>query len=231
MKKHLLGFDDIQFKDDWKTLYRRYRIGRLKHQYWLWNRKQKHKFLIDEYDYKILKNCKDGITVFYASSGYYLKDLFPKIISVEQHPIVKSFYKDVIISSREELLYTIPKVDNFAIVNNRAEQWYTPEQMKENILHYTKCMNKGCRFFYSFRDTQIPLINRLTTDLEKMWFQWALELEKTHHLVLVWQDIQFPKKHPNDYGQYDTLENPDSTNGNIKFWFVYQGEPWTLDKS
>lgn len=228
MKKHLLGFDDVKFKQDWKTLYRRYRIGRLKHQYWLWNRKRQDTFVIDEYDHAILQNCKEGTTVFYASSGYYLKELFPEILSVEQHDIVKSFYEDVIISSRENLANKIPKADNFAIVNNRAEQWYTPDQMKENILFYTQCMNEGCRFFYSFRDTQIPLVNRLTTDLENMWLNWALSLESTHDLKLVWSDIQFPKKIPNQNNQYDTLENPDTTNGNIKFWFVYKGVGWTI---
>lgn len=27
-------------------------------------------------------------------------------------------------------------------------------------------------------------------------------------------------------GYYDQLENPDTTNGNLKFWFVYKGDPW-----
>ena len=48
-----------ELKQDWKTQYLRYRTGRLKHQYWLTNRKNKNFALIDEYDYKILKNCKE----------------------------------------------------------------------------------------------------------------------------------------------------------------------------
>lgn len=226
--KHILGYSDILFNTDWKTLYRRYRIGRLKHQYWLWNRKNKNKFLIDAYDYKILNNCRQGNTVFYSSSGYYLKDIFPEIIVVESHPVVKTFRPDVIISSRDQLLNNIPLADNFAVVNNRADQWFTPTEMLTNISHYVSAMNSGCRFFYSFRDTQIPKFNRLTIDQEQFWLNWALQLEQSHDLKLVWYDIQFPKKLPDHNGNYNTLENPDSTNGNLKFWFVYKGDPWTI---
>jgi hypothetical protein len=226
--KYLLGYNDIPFKTDWKTLYRRYRIGRLKHQYWLWNRKNKEKFLIDHYDHWILKNCQQGTTVFFDSSAYYLKDLFPEIIAAESHPVVKTFRPDVITVNRNQLYKSIPAADNFAVVNNRGDQWFTPVEMLTNMSHYTKVMRPGCRFFYSFRDTQIPKFNRLTIDQEKFWLDWAQGLEQSHNLKLVWHDIQFPKKYPDANGEYSTLENPDTTNGNLKFWFVYQGDPWNI---
>lgn len=228
MKKFLLGYGDLAVKTDWRTLYRRYRIGRLKHQYWLWNRKSQTKYLIDDYDHKILKNCQSGTTVFFASSAYYLKDMFPEIVVVESHKVVNSFRKDVIISTREDISQHSPSADNFAVVNNRGDQWFTPGQMTNNMSYYTASMNKGCRFFYSFRDTQIPKFNRLTIDQEKFWLEWAQQLAHSHGLHLVWNDIQFPKKQPDGNGEYHTLENPDTTNGNLKFWFVYQGNPWKI---
>jgi hypothetical protein len=228
MKKFLLGYSDIAFKTDWRTLYRRYRIGRLKHQYWLWNRKSQNKYVIDAYDHKILKNCQSGTTVFFDSSAYYLKDMFPEIVVVESHEVVKSFRDDVIISPRADISQHAPRADNFAVVNNRGDQWFTPDQMTANMSYYTAAMNPGCRFFYSFRDTQIPKFNRLTIDQEQFWLNWAQQLAQSHGLHLVWTDIQFPKKQPDSNGEYHTLENPDTTNGNLKFWFVYQGDPWTL---
>jgi len=228
MKKFLLGYSDLTFKTDWRTLYCRYRIGRLKHQYWLWNRKSQTKYLVDDYDYRILKNCQSGTTVFFASSAYYLKDMFPEIVVVESHEVVKSFRQDVIISTRNNISQHAPLADNFAVVNNRGDQWFTPDQMTDNMSYYTAAMKPGCRFFYSFRDTQIPKFNRLTIDQEKFWLAWAQQLAQSHGLHLAWHDIQFPKKQPDSNGEYHTLENPDTTNGNLKFWFVYQGDPWTI---
>jgi len=46
-------------------------------------------------------------------------------------------------------------------------------------------------------------------------------------LELVWHSVDFTKKLPDSNGYYDQLENPDTTNGNLKFWFVYKGTPWT----
>ena len=51
---------------------------------------------------------------------------------------------------------------------------------------------------------------------------------ETIGLTLVWHDIQFAKKEKDPVGNYDGLENPDTTNGNLKFWFVYKGKPWVL---
>lgn len=228
MTKIIESFDQATIKGDWRTQYRRYRAGRLKHQYWLWNRKSSNQALVDEYDYKILKNCQPGHTIFFSSAGYYLKDIFPEITVVEQFPIVKTFYTDAIIcEDRTQLPNVIQtKADNFAMVNNRAEVWITVDGLTEHIRNYTSVMNTGCRLFYSFRDTQM-WVNRLTIDMEDHFKQWALSLEAELGLKLVWHSIEFPKKQPQENGDYDVHENPDTANGNLKFWFVYKGKPWT----
>ena len=59
MTKLLESFNQLSMKTDLKTQYIRYRIGRLKHQYWLWNRKNKSTAYVDEYDYTILRNSLD----------------------------------------------------------------------------------------------------------------------------------------------------------------------------
>ena len=41
-------------------------------------------------------------------------------------------------------------------------------------------------------------------------------------------DINFEKKTPDLNGEYPCTENPDTTNGNLKFWFVYKGQPWNV---
>ena len=229
MAKLLEFFNQSNIKSDWKTQYIRYRLGRLKHQYWLWNRKNKAKFVIDEYDHAILKNCQDGKTVFFASSGYYLKDAWPEIEVIEMHPVVKTFYDNVkIVQNRAEIETVIgEKADNFAVVNNRGDLWVSLSGMSKHFDSYINAMKPACRFFYSFRDTQI-IFNRLTVNIEDMFFEWAQSLEKTHNLKLVWYSIQFPKKTPDGNGFYDMSENPDTTNGNLKFWFVYDGHPWDV---
>jgi len=229
MTKIIEFFYQQPIKTDWKTQYIRYRLGRLKHQYWLWNRKNPNRALVDEYDYTILKNCQPGRTAFFASAGYYLKDIWPEIESVEIHPVVKTFYPDVhLCTDRAELGTVLPwRVDNWAVVNNRGDIWTEVENIANHCKQYTKIMNPGCRFFYSFRDTQIANVNRLTTDLESYYLDWALALEHSCDLKLVWHSINFERKQPDPNGYYDQLENPDTTNGNLKFWFVYQGQPWT----
>jgi len=213
-------------KTDFKTRYVKYRAGRLKHQYWLWNRKSQNK-VVDEYDAAILKNCQAGKTAFFASAGYYLKDIWPDIDSIEMHPVVSEFCPDIILTkSRQELPQIVPyHYDNFAVVNNRGDHWVDVDGLTGYIQRYSTIMNPGCRFFYSFRDTQIH-VNRLTTDLQKHFFNWALGLSQIG-FDLVWHSIDFAKKLPDQNGYYNQLENPDTTNGNLKFWFVYQGQSWT----
>jgi hypothetical protein len=227
MAKLIEFFDQQPMRDDWKTQYLRYRLGRLKHQYWLWNRKNPSQALIDEYDYAILRNCQPGRTVFFASAGYYLKDIWPEIESVEMHPVVKTFYPNVHVCAQREQLKTLPwRADNFAVVNNRADHWVTVDGLTSHLEHYCQLMNPGCRVFYSFRDTQIH-VNRLTTDMELLFLSWAQGLESIG-LQLVWHSIAGDRKLPDQNGYYDQLENPDTTNGNLKFWFVYKGTPWSV---
>jgi hypothetical protein len=212
-------------KTNFKTEYIKYRAGRLKHQYWLWNRKSQNK-IVDEYDARILKNCQPGKTAFFASAGYYLKDIWSDIDSIEMHTVVSEFYSDIIFTkSRQELPLVVPyHYDNFAVVNNRGDHWTDVNGLTEHIQNYSTVMNPGCRFFYSFRDTQIH-VNRLTTDLQKHFFDWAQRLSQIG-FDLVWHSIDFAKKLPDQNGYYDQLENPDTTNGNLKFWFVYKGQSW-----
>ena len=229
MPKLLEFFEEQPIKSDWRTQYIRYRLGRLKHQYWLWNRKNSDKALIDEYDYAILENCQPGTTVFFASSGYYLKDIYPEIEVVEMHPVVKTFYPSVHICSNRDNLENLPiRADNFAVVNNRGDIWTEAYNIAKYCKQYTKIMNPGCRFFYSFRDTQVSDINRLTINLEDYFLDWAHNVAKDNDMQLVWHNINFRKKQAQPDGSYDALENPDTTNGNLKFWFVYKGQPWKI---
>lgn len=229
MTKIIETFNQSTIKSDWKTQYIRYRLGRLKHQYWLINRKNPTQAVIDDYDYSIIKNCQPGTTIFFASAGHYIADIFPEVKVVEMHPVVKTFYPDAFICQDRSKLTHIPwRADNFAVVNNRGDIWTELENVAAYCKEYTAVMNTGCRFFYSFRDTQISGLNRLTIDMENHFLNWAKSLETTHSLKLVWHDINFKRKHPDPNGFYDQLENPDTTNGNLKFWFVYKGEPWTV---
>lgn len=229
MTKIIEFFNQSAIKDDWKTQYIRYRLGRLKHQYWLLNRKNPTGAVIDTYDYSIIRNCQPGNTVFFGSAGYYIKDIYPDVYVVEMHPVVKTFYPDVYIcQDRKSLPDILPvSADNFAVVNNRGDIWTEIENVTQHCVDYTRAMNPGCRFFYSFRDTQIVGLNRLTTDMEKFFYDWAIDLEKICDLKLVWHNINFKKKIPDGNGYYDQLENPDTTNGNLKFWFVYKGNAWS----
>lgn len=226
MPKIIESFDQSEIKSDWRTQYFRYRAGRLKHQYWLINRKRSSA-IIDQYDQKIINNCQPGITVFFASAGYYIRDIYPDVKVVEMHPVVKTFYPDAIICrDRSQMAGLDLRADNFAVVNNRGDHWVTTEGLRQHLYNYTQIMNPGCRVFYSFRDTQIH-VNRLTTNLARHFLGWAQGLSDIG-LDLVWHDINFNPRRPDDNGWYDLQENPDTTNGNLKFWFVYKGAPWQI---
>lgn len=214
-----------EHKENFKTRYIKYRAGRLKHQYWLWNRKQDQK-IIDEYDAKILRNCQPGRTAFFSSAGYYLKDIWPEIDSIEMYPVVQEFYPGVItVESRSQLAETVTgKYDNFAVVNNRADHWVSTQGLTQHLQNYSSILNPGARVFYSFRDTQIHY-NRLRIQARQHFMDWALGLSDIG-LDLVWSDLQFRLKTKDGQGNYDAFENPDTVNGNLKFWFVYQGQPW-----
>jgi len=214
-----------EHKENFKTRYIKYRAGRLKHQYWLWNRKQDQK-IIDEYDAKILRNCQPGRTAFFSSAGYYLKDIWPEIDSIEMYPEVQEFYPEVItVESRSQLAEIVTgKYDNFAVVNNRADHWVSTQGLTQHLQNYSSILNPGARVFYSFRDTQIHY-NRLRIQARQHFMDWALGLSDIG-LDLVWSDLQFRPKIKDGQGNYDAFENPDTVNGNLKFWFVYQGQPW-----
>jgi hypothetical protein len=65
--------------------------------------------------------------------------------------------------------------------------------------------------------------------MEKYFLDWAKSLTSIG-LELVWNSIDFKRKVPDQNGHYDQLENPDTTNGNLKFWFVYKGQQWDIVK-
>lgn len=202
----------------WKVQYLRYRMGRLKHRYWLTNRKNKDQFLIDEYDYFILHKLRPGPTTIFGSAGYYLEDVIDNLYVVEMHPVVKTFYpKAIIVDSRADIKNHVPKSANFIVNNNRLDHWMpTVEALNNNIKCYTECLQPNGLLFYSFRDTQMLPLNRLTVDLEQFYNDWADNLPG---LRLVWSDINFEKQLPDGFGNYPCRENPDSTNGNLKFIF------------
>lgn len=214
-----------EHREDFRTRYIKYRAGRIKHQYWLWNRKKNHK-VIDIYDRAILKNCAPGRTAFFSSAGYYLRDIWPDIDSVEIYPVVKEFYPDVVlVTSRLDMHEQLPvRYDNWAVVNNRSDHWVDTAGLTDHVQNYCQCLNPGARFFYSFRDTQI-IYHRLKQSGPQLFLEWAQSL-RVLDLFLVWHQIQFPLRLSNSNGEYDLQENPDTVNGNLKFWFVYKGRSW-----
>jgi len=211
-------------KEDFKTDYIHYRLGRIKHELWLMNRKRKEKILYED-DKRILENCKEGRTLFFDSAGYYIKDLYPEleIDVVESRKVVKKFYPNCIFMSRKDLPSIGKKYDNVIITNSRADAWVNLNTLSEYFSIYSCVMNQDCRFFYSFRDTQTLGFNRLKIDMKKFFLDWAKKLIQTHQLKLIYHDIEFPKKISHD-GIYDLTENPDVINGNIKLTFIYQGK-------
>ena len=223
MKKLIEHFTDYPMIDTNQHNYRRYRMGRLKHELWLKNRKNKNEIVIDEYDKFIIDKLQEGKTCIFGSAGYYLEELIPNLTVIEQWPIVKTFYpKAQIINDRSEIAKINGRIfDNIIVVNNRGDIWCELSVVENHISKYVKAMKPGCLFFYSFRDTQIVDWNRLTID-HKVYFEtFAKHIEKTYNLKLLWKDIKFITKIKDGNGNYDILENPDTTNGNIKFLFQY----------
>jgi len=221
-------FDQSEMKERDKHSYIRYRMGRLKHSTWLKNRKDPTQLTIDTHDKFIIDNIKSGKTCAFGSAGYYFDDLIPDLTVVEQWDIVQKFYPACYIIKDRSLLksYFGRQFDNFIVVNNRGDMWVTPENLTLHCLNYSYTMNDGCLFFYSFRDTQINDWNRLTTDHYEYFYEWAISLKKTCNLNLIWHDIKFIDD------SYDTinnqLENPDTTNGNLKFVFQYKSNSHTI---
>ncbi len=208
---------ELDINPNWKTQYLRFRMGRLKHRYWLTNRKHQSKFLIDSYDNFIISKLKDGPTTIFGSAGYYLDEVIKDLHVVEMHPVVKTFYPTaIIVNNRNEIKDLVPQSANFIVTNNRLDHWMpTVTELNYNIQCYVDCLQPGGLLFYSFRDTQMLPLNRLTTNIEQYYRDWATTLPR---LQLVWSDINFEKQEAVD-GIYPCRENPDTTNGNLKFIF------------
>jgi hypothetical protein len=239
MKKLIESFSDYPMVSDRSEVskhnYIRYRIGRIKHEYWLKNRKSKDKILVDTYDWFILNNLRPGNTCMFGSAGYYLDQLVENLTVVEDWPVVKWFYPAAtIITDRKEFGTLYPNTfDNFIVVNNRGDQWAERDGTVEHIGNYTKSLRSGGLLFYSFRDTQNNEWNRLTTDHYKYYYEIANIVKEKYDLNLLWHDIKFAVKEPlpPDFTDYDIMENPDTTNGNIKFVFQYKDNTHPLDTS
>ena len=219
MKKLIEHFNDYPMIETKKHDYIRYRLGRIKHELWLKNRKNKDKIIIDSYDRFIIENLKTGNTCIFGCAGYYLEELIKNLTVVEQWPIVKEFYpKAQIISHRSEISKNNGKYfDNFISTNPRGDHWCTIEDLVDtHVSEYVKTMKDGCLFFYSFRDTQM-LYNRLKNNHYEHFNNFGILCEKKLNLNILWKDIQFTKKLKDSFGNYNMEENPDTTNGNIKF--------------
>lgn len=223
MKKLIEHLTDYPMLTSDKHNYIRYRIGRLKHQMWLRNRKRNH-IVIDTHDKFILDNLKPGKTCVFGSAGYYLEELIENLTVIEQWPIVKKFYPSAqIVEHRSQIAHNNGRTfDNFVVVNNRGDLACEIHTVADHISHYIKAMKPGCVFFYSFRDTQVVNWNRLTEDHYAYFFNFAMHIQRNYQLNLIWHDIKFADKHKDGAGNYDIMENPDTTNGNIKFVFQYQ---------
>lgn len=222
MKKLIEHFSDYPMIDTDRHNYIRYRMGRLKHQLWLQNRKRDY-ITIDTHDKFIIDNLKAGKTCVFGSAGYYLEDLVEDLTVIEQHPIVKKFYpKAQIINHRNEIGKSYGKsFDNFIVINHRNDLWVDLDGLEKHFKDYRSAMKPGCLFFYSFRDTQM-LFNRFKNDHYYFFLNFAKQLEKSLDLHLIWHDIKFAEKQKDGAGNYDISENPDTTNGNVKFVFEYQ---------
>ena len=223
MKKLIEHFTDYPMVQNDSHDYRRYRMGRLKHQLWLYNRKR-NEIILDTHDKFILDNLQEGKTCVFGSAGYYLEDFISNLVVVEQWPIVKKFYpKAQIVNDRSEIAkQNGPVFDNFVVVNNRGDIWCELSVVEKHIASYVKAMKPGCLFFYSFRDTQIVGWNRLKQDHKEYFYNFAIDIEKKYNLNLLWHDIKFAIKEKDGAGNYDIWENPDTTNGNIKYVFEYK---------
>lgn len=233
MQKLIEKFEDypINSEHNPKTDYIRYRIGRLKHNVWLRNRKR-NTVEIEPYDNFIIKNLQPGKTCVFGSAGYYLEDLVPELTVIEQWPIVKQFYPQAQIVNDRAEIFTINGAvfDNFVVINNRGDLLCDLQGVEQHIANYVKAMSKNCVFFYSMRDTQIVDWNRLTTDHYQYFLTWGQSLKEKFNLNMLWHDIKFAEKNKINE-QYDIMENPDTTNGNIKFVFQLQSNTHVIDES
>ena len=217
MQELIEHFDEYQMVDNDRHNYIRYRLGRIKHYYWLKNRKNKDVKLLDEYDDFIIKNLNPGKTCVFGCAGYYLDEWIKDLTVVEQWPIVKTFYPEAhIIKDRKDLYHNFQcSFDNFIVTNSRSDHWVSLEGLTEHIKNYSQTIKDNGLLFYSFRDTQIIGWNRLKTDQQKFFTNWAKNIYNETGMYCVWEDICFVDRS----NPFAMDENPDTTNGNIKFIF------------
>lgn len=196
---------------DKKTAYLKYRVGKIKHELWLKSRKS-NKVYLTSYDNYILGKLQPGATAIFGSAGYFLEDCVEDLTVIESQEIVKSFYpKAVIVKDRQEIGTLFPnKFNNFIVTNNRSDLWVDTNGLCSYIEQYKKSMQQDCLFFYSLRDTQFTPWNRLKINHYEMFVGVAKEIEKLGFKCLESQM---------DFADGDGNENPDTTNGNIKYLF------------
>jgi len=196
---------------DMKTAYLQYRTGRIKHELWLKSRKSNDVYITPHDDY-IMNRLQPGSTAIFGSAGYHLEDCVDNLTVIEQNDIVKHFYPNaVIVKNRTEIGELFPKhFNNFVVTNNRSDLWTNAEGLCQYIKEYKKAMAKGCLFFYSLRDTQLTSWNRLKINHYNVFIELAKEIEKLGFECLESQM---------DFANGDGNENPDTTNGNIKYFF------------
>ena len=210
--KIIKHYRELKIKNhDKKTAYLRYRASKIKHQLWLKTRKS-NKVYITPYDAYILQKIQVGRTGIFGSAGYYLEDCIKDLTVIEQDTIVKDFYpKAIIVKTREEIGKLYPQYfNNFIVINNRSDLWVDTNGLCEHIKNYKKSMAEDCLFFYSLRDTQFTPWNRLKINHYEMFVTVAKKIEKLGFKCLNSQM---------DFASGDGNENPDTTNGNIKYLF------------
>jgi len=226
--KYIEHKDDTPMINTDKHNYIRFRLGRLKHAVWLRNRKLSNEIYIDQYDKFILDNLQEGNTCMFGSAGYYMEDLITNLYVVEQWEIAKQIYDDVlVVNERDEISNEYGAIFNNFIVNNNKGDRFVEGGPTKHCIEYTRAMADGCLFFYSFRDTQ-QMFNRLKENQEIYFYKWARSLATICGLHLVWHKFDFVDT--ND-GSYNELENPDTTNGNLKFVFQYHTNTYQIDDS
>jgi hypothetical protein len=196
---------------DKKTEYLAYRVGKIKHELWLKSRKTNNVYLTS-YDNHILEKLQPGATAIFGSAGYFLEDCIENLTVIETQKIVKSFYpKAVIVKGRDEIGRLFPKkFNNFIVTNNRSDLWVDKDGLCEHIKNYKRSMSDGCLFFYSMRDTQFTPWNRLKINHYEMFIGLAKKIES-----LGFECVESKI----DFANGDGNENPDTTNGNIKYIF------------
>ena len=203
--------DLTQIKNNDKIDYLKYRTGKIKHELWLKSRKSDSVY-ITSYDQCILDNLQEGSTGIFGSAGYFLEDCVEDLTVMEKEPIVKKFYpKAIIVKEREDIGRLYPKhFNNFIVTNNRSDMWCDSKGLIKHIKNYQQAMAPDCLFIYSIRDTQFTPWNRLKINHYKMFVDLAKQIEQ---IGFKCQQTQI------DFANGDGNENPDTTNGNIRYIF------------